>query len=187
MEQEEPRYVVARSDSDWAADTQDRKSVSCLHLMWGFHLLKPGVATQDLQALSSTEAEFVAATRAASFALGLKSLLADAGREVDHIILEVDSSGSKSMLERTGLGRVRHLDTRLLWVQSHVKAKRIRPKQIPGKSNSADLGTKELAAADMWKCLLAVGFERRDGVHPLALTAAADAVKTVHFEEEEEA
>ena len=96
-------------------------------------------------------------------------MLEDFGRQVNEIVLEVDSSGSLSMLQRTGLGRVRHLDTGLLWIQGHVKRGLIRVKKILGTENSADLGTKELNAVTMWKHLSKLGFAKRDGKHKLAL------------------
>ena len=43
----------------------------------------------------------------------------DMGRKVS-IRLHTDSTASKGIASRVGLGKIRHLDTGLLWVQHHV-------------------------------------------------------------------
>ena len=98
----------------------------------------------------------------------------DLGIEIKLIILGSDSSAAGGILGRIGLGKIRHLDTSLLWVQHYVQQKLIRLKKLDGKCNSADLGTKELNSVDMWKCLAMLNFEKRDGRHPLALATNLD-------------
>ena len=168
-EQEVPTNLKVRSDSDWAGYVPDRKSVGCLQIFWGGHLLRASVATQSVQALSSGEAEFVACVRGGSFGIGCKSMIEDFGFEVKYIELGTDSTASKGMCGRAGLGRIRHLDTGLLWLQHWVEAGIIRLRKVLGTKNTADLGTKELSNREIWTLLAAMGFEKRTGRHPLAL------------------
>jgi len=132
-------------------------------------LLRASVATQSVQALSSGEAEFVACVRGGSFGIGCKSMIEDFGFEVKYIELGTDSTASKGMCGRAGLGRIRHLDTGLLWLQHWVEAGIIRLRKVLGTKNTADLGTKELSNREIWTLLAAMGFEKRTGRHPLAL------------------
>ena len=48
------------------------------------------------------------------------------------------------MLGGIGVGRVRHIQTRFLWVQERVRQGDLRVLQVQGSSNAADLGTKIL-------------------------------------------
>ena len=53
------------------------------------------------------------------------------------LVLEACSKGKD-------LGRVRHLDAKLLWVQSFLTQKIFSLHAVPGKENVADIGTKAL-------------------------------------------
>ena len=169
-EQEKPSKLVVRCDSDWAGDAIDRKSTSSIHVIRGMHLIRSVVSTQAVQALSSGEAEFVASVKAISLALGTKSLFADFGEEMKTIIVETDSSACKGILSRRGLGKIRHLDTSLLWVQGHVANGIVTLKKVKGQTNSADLGTKDLGEKEMRAHLDRIHVEELDGRHPLALS-----------------
>ena len=172
-EQEACTTLTVRADSNWAQSQIDRKSVSCVHLVLGKRLLKSYVGTQaGAPSLSSGEAEFIAAVRAGSLAIGMRSMLKDMGKVIKKITLGTDSNAAKGILSRTGLGKARHLHTGVLWIQHYVADGTFTLEKLDGKENSADLGTKELSAPDMWKCLKALNFERRGGHHDLALRFA---------------
>ena len=53
-----------------------------------------------------------------------------------------DGSAARAMVQRQGIGRVRHLDASLLWVQQKEKEKVLSIGPIPTELNCADLGTK---------------------------------------------
>ena len=135
---------------------------------------RASVVTQTVQALSSGKAEFLASTKAASAVLGLRAVRLDLGIDIRLIILGSESSAAGGILGRIGLGKIRHLDTSLLWVRNYVRQKLVRPKKLDGKFNPADLDTKELNAVEMWKRLKMLNFEKRDGRHPLASVTNLD-------------
>ena len=110
-EQEQVTILDADADSNWAQNPIDRKSISCLHLKRGAHMLRASVSTQTVQALSSGEAEFLASVKAASAVLGLRAVCLDLGIDIKLIILGSDSSAAGGILGRIGLGKIRHLDT----------------------------------------------------------------------------
>ena len=60
VEQEFVKTIDCFTDSDWASDIKDRKSVSCIVVMIGRNTIKVQVSTQTAPALSSGEAEYVA-------------------------------------------------------------------------------------------------------------------------------
>ena len=69
------------------------------------------------------------------------------------ITLYTDSSAARGIIHRAGLGKLRHLETGYLWLQAAVKAKKLQVRKVLGTENPADLLTKHLAAADLWKNL----------------------------------
>ena len=50
-----------------------------------------------------------------------------------------DSSAARSMSQRLGVGKVRHMDVRALWVQRAVRERGLRVLKVPGNANPADL------------------------------------------------
>ncbi len=116
--------------------------------------------TQPTIALSSGEAELIAMTKGAGEGLGVVALLEDLGMKGEMEVL-VDSSAAKSIASRVGVGRVRHLETKHLWIQEAVKDKKFTIKKIPGEKNPSDILTKPLSHEEMrWKLEL-VGAEVR--------------------------
>ena len=104
-------------------------------------MVKSWSSMQTTVAQSSGEAEYYAMVRAAAEALGLQSIMKDLGWQAG-ARLWVDSSAAKSMSARIGLGKVRHMEVKFLWLQQAVKDRRIEVKKIPGARNPADVLTK---------------------------------------------
>ena len=111
---------------------------------------------------SSGEAEYYAALKGASQALGFKAMLVDLGIEAK-IVLHTDSSAARGIIHRAGLGKLRHLETGYLWLQAAVKAKRLQVRKVLGTANPGDLFTKHLSSADMWKHLETLQIFPEDG------------------------
>ena len=55
-----------------------------------------------------------------------------------------DASAAMGMSRRLGVGKVRHLDTQLLWIQTKVKSGEIQLEKVLGAHNPADCLTKNL-------------------------------------------
>ena len=104
--------------------------------MHGRHCIKTWATTQKTRATSSAEAEFYAIVEGASRGLGLKSLLVDMGSQVS-IVLYSDASAGRSLAFRNGLGKVRHIETKYLWVQDLIKEGRLKLLKIKGTDNPA--------------------------------------------------
>ena len=59
-----------------------------------------------------------------------------------NVVCETDASAGRPMATRRGVGRVRHLDARLLWLQQLCADGVVQVRARPGELNEADLGTK---------------------------------------------
>ena len=71
------------------------------------------------------------------------SLLKDFDYEVKGEVLG-DASAALGIIHRRGLGRTRHIDTGLLWIQQTAAEKRLKYSKVLGTINPADLMTKFL-------------------------------------------
>lgn len=129
------------ADTDHCGCLKTRKSTSGGCVQLGQHLLKSWSSTQPTITLSSGESELHGAVRGCAVGLGFLSLLADLGV---HLPLRVwtDSTASKGICGRQGLGKVRHLDAQELCVQQRVRNGDLSLLKIGGEENPADLFTK---------------------------------------------
>ncbi|CAK0831086.1 unnamed protein product, partial [Prorocentrum cordatum] len=133
------------TDSDRAGDTIDRKSVSCGVLCCGGCTLLEYSRGQCTQALSSGEAEYYASATAAAEAIHLQSAMGFLDMNVK-IRIRIDSSAGKAVCHRVGVGRIRHLEVRTLWLQAKVRDKKLVVIKRAGETNLADAGTKALTS-----------------------------------------
>eukprot|EP00973_Karenia_brevis_P061555 8559837-Karenia_brevis.AAC.1 len=66
-------------------------------------------------------------------------------RELQNVVkLGTDRSAAKSFVCRRGLGKIRHLEIRDLWLQKEVSDGKLVVEKVPGEENPADLVTKVL-------------------------------------------
>ena len=132
-------------DSDWGGRRGSRKSTSGGLVMLGKHCLKTWSSTQGAVALSSAEAEFYAMIEATVRAKGVLTVMKELGFLVtDRIQLFTDSSAAKSFVSRRGLGKMKHLEIRDLWLQREVGLGKVFVNKVEGPRNPADLMTKYL-------------------------------------------
>jgi len=115
-------------------------------------VVKTWSSTQASVAQSSGEAEYYALVKAACEALGAQSLLRDMGKAAT-ITLWIDSSAAKGIASRTGLGKMRHMEVKFLWIQESLKRKRFVIRKIAGVDNCADVLTKPQSFAQMQNLL----------------------------------
>ena len=141
--QDGKRVLKAYSDSDWAGCKSTRKSTTGGCLMTGTHAIKTWSKTQSLIALSSGEAELYATLKVSAEPLGLSSMLRDMGYVMSGEVCS-DASAALGVINRTGLGKTRHIDTSFLWIQQTAAEQRLRFHKVLGKDNPADLFTKHL-------------------------------------------
>ena len=151
------------SDTDWSGCPRTRLSTSGGCIMIGKHCIRTWSSTQPSVTLSSGEAEFYGLVKAAGAGLGHQSLLKDIGLNIP-VCVWTDSSAALGIASRSGLGKLRHLETHTLWVQEKVRTKAISVRKVRGEVNPADLFTKHLPSKDKVHQLLNLfGCEYRTG------------------------
>ena len=129
--------------------------------MIGAHCIKTWSVTQGAYALSSAEAEFYAMIEAVTRAKGLRSLAVEVGFvDLENIVhVGTDSSASKSFVGRQGLGKMKHLEIRDLWLQKEVHEGGVVVHKVLGIENPSDLGPKILNAAEISERLEGMNLE----------------------------
>ena len=140
------------SDSDWAGCRDTRKSRSGGMILLAGGVIKSWSNKQSSIAMSSGEAEYYALVEAGAEAIGVRSLARDLGWTVG-ITLHVDSSAAKAIASRIGIGKIRHLEVRYLWLQEEVGKKNMKVEKVKGTNNPADVLTKQLPFSEACRLL----------------------------------
>ena len=154
---DERMKLLAYSDSDWGGHHGSRKSALSGCLMIDGILLYSSSRTQGLIALSSAEAEVYAAVSTCCDAIYMKRCLEFVFEQNVSIQLLIDNSAARQILMRAGVGRVRHLSVKILWLQQQVEKKMISVAAVASSANVADLGTKRLPCHTMRRLMYEVG------------------------------
>ena len=131
-------------DTDFAGCRVTRRSTSGGVALYGSHCVRHWSSTQTTIALSSGEAELGGLCKGASHGIGLRSICTDLGLD-RQIHLYADATAAIGMSRRLGVGKVRHLDTSLLWLQHKVRAGETPITKVAGQEHCADALTKQLA------------------------------------------
>ena len=147
-------FLHAFADASWAPYAADRRSVSGVVLKVGPNespdhdemvTFFGSSRMQEPIALSSAEAELYAATQAVQLAYFLKSTLLETRMAKQVVVIaHCDSSAVVQNSHRLGLGQMRHLELKHLWLQSEVRRGNVKLVKIPGVTNPADGATKAL-------------------------------------------
>ena len=123
------------TDSDWASEQTKRKSTSGAVIMAKGMRLHTRNRGQASVALSSCEAEVMAASEGIKAALLLQEVLMFAGLGHYEIEIKVDSSAAHTFFHRRGAGRMKHIDSRILWLQDLIAAGGVRLKKNTENTN----------------------------------------------------
>ena len=127
--------------------------------MIGKHTIMTWSTTQGVTALSSGEAELYAMVKGSAITLGLISLAHDFGL-VLHGKVHSDASAAIGMVNRTGVGRLRHVRVQFLWVQDAVREGDLKVSKVKGEENPSDLLTKHVSAELIRRHCSTMGYEQ---------------------------
>ena len=156
--------------------------------MIGHHVIRTWSSTQPSVTLSSGEAEFYGLVKAAGAGLGHQSIMKDFGLHTP-VRVWTDSSAALGIPTRSGLGKLRHLETHTLWVQEKVRTGAIEVRKVRGDVNPADLFTKHLPSRDKIHQLTALfGCESREGraaIAPLLRPHDVEGQKDGHLSDDD--
>jgi hypothetical protein len=135
-----------KSDSDYAKDTQTRRSVSGYNVYLEDAPTMHRSVTQKTMALSSCKAELNAAILCVQDMIYQRNMLESIGLKVElPMILEMDNKGAVDLVNSFSVrGCTRHINIKQCFLQELKEAKVLAVKWIPGLENEADIFTKNL-------------------------------------------
>ena len=121
-DESEVTTVKGEGDTNHADCKKTRKSTSGGVGFHGKNALTHWSATQAEPALSSGESEYKGALKTAAEMMFIRTMINKdfANDKITETIVGIDSSAAKAIAGRIGLGKLKHLDTRYLWLQAMV-------------------------------------------------------------------
>lgn len=151
---------VGFSDSDWAGDRADRKSVSGYVVMLKGGPIQWKSRKQKVVAKSTAEAEYIAASTCVQELIWFRHFFEEIKRDFgsEPIILNVDNQAALQMTKNpVYLSKTKHIDIQVHHIRDEVKQNRVKLQHVDGTSNPADILTKPLAAPSHEKCVKLLG------------------------------
>ena len=147
------------TDADWAGDTNDRRSTSSYCFSTGSAMISWCSKKQSTVALSSTEAEYMAATIATQECIWLKRLIGDIYCEVDYAVpIECDNESAIRLASNPIFhGRTKHIEIHHHFVREKVLNQEVELKGVHTSNQVADIFTKALAKSKFESFRAALG------------------------------
>ena len=138
--------LQAFSDSDWATDKDDRRSVGAYCIYIGSNLISWSCKQQPTVARSSTEAEYKAIANATAELMWFKSILRELGLPLQHSpTLWCDNIGATYLTSNPKFhARTKHIEIDVHFVCDQVYNKELVVQFISKKDQLADALTKPL-------------------------------------------
>jgi transposase InsO family protein len=156
-------HFVGYSDSDHAGDIDTSKSTSGILFFLGKCLVSWQSVKQQVVALSSCEAEYIAASTASTQALWLARLLGDLlGRDTGAVELRVDSKSALALAKNPVFHeRSKHIRVRYHFIRGCLEEGSIKAGYINTMDQLADLLTKPLGRIRFLELCSKIGMVQR--------------------------
>jgi hypothetical protein len=150
------------SDADHAGNPDNGRSTSGYLVKVGTGAISWRSRLQTLVALSTTEAEFIAAVSAGQEILFLRNLFKAFGYKIDEpSTLLIDNSSAISVAKNPEHhGRMKHLDLRFYWLRDEVEKKKIQVKHVDTNNMAADILTKALGRVKVGEMVKMLGLTK---------------------------
>lgn len=145
--------IVAYTDADMAGDVDSRKSTSGYLVTYSGGAVAWQSRLQKCVALSTTEAEYVAATEACKELLWMKRFVQELGYFQERYVLLCDSQSAIHLAKNpTSHGKSKHIDARYHWIRDVLVDKELELEKVHTDDNGADMLTKALPVGKHIAC-----------------------------------
>jgi hypothetical protein len=167
--------LIAFSDADWAGDSADARSTSGILLKLGGAGVLWSSSKQSNVALSSSEAEYIAASETGREIVAMRIMLAELGEAQDTPTpLCIDNDTAIRMaLEEGNHGRRKHINVKHHYLRELANDKLVVLEWVPTSEQQADILTKATSRSQF--------FAMRDLVMGHSLTPHAQFTEQLTF------
>jgi hypothetical protein len=145
--------LVGYCDADWAGDKETRRSTTAYIFMLAGACVSWASKLQPTVALSSAEAEYMAASSAAQEAIYLRRLLESLGHKQESpTIIYEDNQSCIAMADNPAQSqRIKHIDIKYHFVREKIQSGDIKLVYVQTERQLADLLTKALTREKLQK------------------------------------
>ncbi|KAH9687889.1 Integrase catalytic domain-containing protein [Citrus sinensis] len=141
-------------DSDYAGDLDRRRSLTGYMFLFNGCLVNWKATLQYVVALSTTEAEYTAATEAVKEALWLQGLMRELGVKKKTVTVYCDSSSALHLCRNPAHHeRTKHIDIKFHFIRNEVSKGAVKMSKVHTYENPADMLTKVVTTAKFKVCL----------------------------------
>ena len=141
-------------DADWAGDLDGRKSTSGYLFTFVGGAVSWQSRLQKCVALSTTEAEYIAANEAGKEMLWLKRFLQELGLKKDGYVVNCDSQSAIDLSKNSMYhSRSKHIEVRYHWLRLVVEQQSFELEKIHTDENPADMLTKVVSREKLKLCV----------------------------------
>jgi hypothetical protein len=146
------------TNADMVGDLDGRKSTSGFLFTFAWGAISWQSKLQKCVALSTTEAEYIAATEAGKEMLWMKRFLQDLGLKQDEYVVHCDSQSALDLSKNsTYHSRTKHIDVRYHWLRLIVDQQLMQLRKIHTDKNPADMLTKVVSKEKLELCVGSAG------------------------------
>ncbi|RVW80130.1 Retrovirus-related Pol polyprotein from transposon TNT 1-94 [Vitis vinifera] len=145
-------------DADFAGDIDSRKSTTGFVFTLGGTTISWTSNLQKIVTLSTTEAEYVAATEAGKEMIWLHGFLDELGKKQEMGILHSDSQSAIFLAKNSAFhSKSKHIQTKYHFIRYLVEDKLVILEKICGSKNPADMLTKGVTIEKLKLCAASIG------------------------------
>ncbi|CAK0906520.1 unnamed protein product [Prorocentrum cordatum] len=157
-----PLPILVMVDSDNAGDKTSRRSTVGQVVFVGGQVVKHACNLLQVIGLSSGENEYYAISAGACTGLGIQGLLED-WQVPSKVKVVSDSSAARGFASRRGVGKLKHVQTRYLWVQERIVMQHLELGKIGTADNRSDLLTKPFGRKEIDVRMKGINQDYRSG------------------------
>jgi hypothetical protein len=152
------------TDSDMSADADTSRSTSGYVMTYAGGAVSWQSRLQKTVALSTTEAEYMAAVEAGKEIIWMKDFIRELGIRQEEYRLYCDSQSAIHLAKNAAYhSRTKHIQRRYHWIRERIEDKEFVLTKIHTDENGSDMLTKVLTPDKLEACRKRIGLER----HPM--------------------
>jgi hypothetical protein len=153
-------FLQGYVDSDMAGDKDSRRSTTGYVFTIGGTTVSWISKLQKVVALSTTEAEYVAATEASKEMIWLQRFMEELGKKQENSRLYCDSESAIHLAKNSAFhSKTKHIQLRYHFIRSTLEDGHLKLEKIHTSQNPADMLTKGVTREKLSSCSVSVGLQ----------------------------